>query len=81
MSESNRLAPQEISLEVLQEKYAKDGETSHAEIRARVARALAAAEPEDTRAHWEAQFLAAQENGMVMVGGFTSAAGTKIRLR
>ena len=51
------LAMQEISGEVLIEKYAKGGETSVAELRQRVARALATVESEDKRAHWEARFL------------------------
>ena len=55
------LAMQEISGEVLIEKYAKGGETSVAELRQRVARALAVIETEDKRAHWEARFLEAQE--------------------
>ena len=57
--------PQEISGEVLIEKYAKGNERDVHEVRARVARALAAVETEDKRAYWEAQFLEAQENGFV----------------
>ena len=37
------LAPQDISIEVLREKYAKGEETTIADVRARVARALAEA--------------------------------------
>src|SRR5438552_1049178 len=72
------LPPQPISREVLLEKYAKDGETSAAEVRARVARALAAAEPEAKRVHWQAKFLEAQEHGFIPAGRINSAAGTSL---
>src|SRR6185312_7488173 len=72
------LPAQAISGEVLLEKYAKDGETSMAQVRARVARALAAAEPEAKRAQWEARFLEAQERGFVPAGRINSAAGTSL---
>ena len=70
--------PQEISGEVLIEKYAKGNERDVHEVRARVARALAAVETEDKRAYWEAQFLEAQENGFVPAGRINSAAGTDL---
>jgi len=70
--------PQEISGEVLLEKYAKGNERDVHEVRARVARALAAQETEDKRAHWEARFLEAQENGFVPAGRINSAAGTDL---
>ena len=72
------LPMQEISGEVLVEKYAKDGERSVAEVRQRVARALATVEAEDKRAYWEAKFLEAQENGFVPAGRINSAAGTTL---
>jgi len=72
------LPAQEISGEVLLEKYAKDGETTAAQVRARVARALAAAEAEPRRAHWEAKFLEAQERGFIPAGRINSAAGTSL---
>ncbi|MBI4754912.1 MAG: ribonucleoside-diphosphate reductase, adenosylcobalamin-dependent [Betaproteobacteria bacterium] len=72
------LPDQEISTEVLVEKYAKGTERTVAEVRARVARALAAVEPEDKRAHWEQQFLAVQEAGFVPAGRINSAAGTTL---
>ena len=72
------LPEQGISREVLLEKYAKDGETSAAEVRARVARALAAAEPESKRAHWLAKFLEAQQRGFIPAGRINSAAGTSL---
>ena len=73
-----RLPAQEISTEVLIEKYAKDGETSIREVRARVAKALAGNENEDRRAFWEAKFLEAQENGFIPAGRINSAAGTSL---
>ncbi|WEN43159.1 Vitamin B12-dependent ribonucleoside-diphosphate reductase [Thauera sp. GDN1] len=72
------LPMQEISGEVLVEKYAKGDEQTVAEVRRRVARALAAIEAEDKRAHWEAKFLEAQEKGFVPAGRINSAAGTTL---
>uniref|UniRef100_UPI00345847E8 ribonucleotide reductase N-terminal alpha domain-containing protein n=1 Tax=Accumulibacter sp. TaxID=2053492 RepID=UPI00345847E8 len=72
------LAEQEISGEVLVEKYAKGNETSVHDVRRRVARALAVREDEKPRADWEARFLWAQENGFVPAGRINSAAGTTL---
>ncbi|MFO1321749.1 MAG: adenosylcobalamin-dependent ribonucleoside-diphosphate reductase [Burkholderiales bacterium] len=72
------LPAQEISAEVLVEKYAKEPETSLDDVRRRVARALAAVEPEERRAHWEARFFEAQERGFVPAGRINSAAGTSL---
>ncbi len=72
------LPEQEISSEVLVEKYAKGAERTVEEVRRRVARALAAAEAEDQRARWEAKFLEAQERGFVPAGRINSAAGTTL---
>ncbi|HYC37756.1 MAG TPA: adenosylcobalamin-dependent ribonucleoside-diphosphate reductase [Usitatibacter sp.] len=72
------LPEQPISREVLLEKYAKGGETTATQVRARVARALAGAEPEPRRAHWEARFLEAQEKGFIPAGRINSAAGTSL---
>ena len=72
------LPEQEISREVLLEKYAKGGEASVQEVRARVARALASVEPEAKRAHWEARFLEAQARGFIPAGRINSAAGTSL---
>ncbi|MDR1661125.1 MAG: adenosylcobalamin-dependent ribonucleoside-diphosphate reductase, partial [Azoarcus sp.] len=72
------LVAQEISAETLAEKYAKGDERSVREVRQRVARALAAVEAEDERAHWEARFLDAQERGFVPAGRINSAAGTTL---
>jgi len=70
--------PQEISGEVLIEKYAKGTERDVRDVRGRVARALASIEAEDKRAYWEARFLEAQENGFVPAGRINSAAGTDL---
>ncbi|HZZ93463.1 MAG TPA: adenosylcobalamin-dependent ribonucleoside-diphosphate reductase [Usitatibacter sp.] len=72
------LPQQEISREVLLEKYAKDGESTARQMRSRVAHALAAVEPEARRAHWEARFLEAQERGFIPAGRIDSAAGTSL---
>jgi ribonucleoside-diphosphate reductase alpha chain len=70
--------PQEISGEVLLEKYAKGNEHSVHDVRERVARALAAVEQEDKRTFWQQRFLDAQENGFVPAGRINSAAGTDL---
>jgi ribonucleoside-diphosphate reductase alpha chain len=72
------LPEQPISREVLLEKYAKGGEHSVGEVRERVARALAAVEPEAKRPPWEARFLEAQERGFIPAGRIASAAGTSL---
>ena len=72
------LPAQPISAEVLAEKYAKGDETTLDDVRRRVARALAAAEPLEQRGHWEAKFLDAQRRGFVPAGRINSAAGTPL---
>ena len=72
------LPPQEISGEVLLEKYAKGQEQSVDDVRRRVAHALAAVEPEAKRKHWEERFLWAQQQGFVPAGRINSAAGTNL---
>lgn len=73
------LPPQEISTEVLLEKYAKGDERTIADVRRRVARALAAVEKEEERAAWEKKFLWAQEHGFIPAGRINSAAGTQLQ--
>ena len=74
---------QEVSLDVLREKYAKgaerdlDGPDMARAVRARVARALAAVEAEPAR--HEATFLKALEDGFIPGGRINSAAGSGIR--
>jgi ribonucleoside-diphosphate reductase alpha chain len=72
------LPEQEISGEVLIEKYAKGQERTVEDVRRRVARALAMAETEDKRAQWEAKFYDAQERGFIPAGRINSAAGTTL---
>ena len=78
VTEMPPLPEQEISVEVLIEKYAKGQEISVHDVRRRVARALAAVEEEKQRPHWEARFLWAQESGFVPAGRINSAAGTDL---
>src|SRR5467141_3222684 len=70
---------QEISRDTLLEKYAKEPEASVDDVRRRVARALAQAEPEERRAHWERRFLQAQEEGFIPAGRINSAAGIQLQ--
>ncbi|MBL0726464.1 adenosylcobalamin-dependent ribonucleoside-diphosphate reductase [Piscinibacter sp. HJYY11] len=70
------LPAQEISNEVLIEKYAKGDERSIAAVYQRVARALAQAEPGAARAQWEERFAQALRQGFVPAGRIQSAAGT-----
>ncbi|MEK9951300.1 MAG: adenosylcobalamin-dependent ribonucleoside-diphosphate reductase [Curvibacter sp.] len=72
------LAPQDISTEVLLEKYAKDEEQSVQQVNQRVARALAAVEAPEQRAHWEGRFLHALQQGFLPAGRIQSAAGTEL---
>ncbi|RTL45532.1 MAG: adenosylcobalamin-dependent ribonucleoside-diphosphate reductase [Burkholderiales bacterium] len=74
-----QLSPQVTSVDVLLEKYAKGDETTIDDVQQRVARALAQAEPEDRRDHWQEQFLHAMRSGFVPAGRVNSAAGTDIR--
>ncbi len=75
--DSNTLLPeQEVTPEVLIEKYCKDSETTAQDVRKRVARALAAIEQDPHE--WEPQFLWAQESGFIPGGRINSAAGTDL---
>jgi len=78
VSTTANLPVQDISSEVLIEKYAKGGEQTPDELRERVARALAQAEPPADRARWAAAFLDAQQRGFVPAGRIMSAAGTEL---
>lgn len=71
------MTEQDISREVLLEKYAKNGEQSVSEVRLRVAKALAALESDPAR--FEPLFCQALENGFIPGGRINSAAGTDLR--
>lgn len=74
-----KLAPlgaQEISGEVLIEKYAKGNEKTVQDVRRRVATGLAA--KEKNPAAWGKKFFDAQEAGVVLAGRINSAAGTDL---
>ncbi|WP_440029608.1 adenosylcobalamin-dependent ribonucleoside-diphosphate reductase [Chromobacterium amazonense] len=70
------MAEQDISREVLLEKYAKNGEQSVSEVRHRVARALAALEKDPAR--FEPLFFEALDKGFIPGGRINSAAGTEL---
>jgi ribonucleoside-diphosphate reductase alpha chain len=72
------LPPQDISTEVLLEKYAKGDEKDLHDVRARVALALAQVEAPEQREAWAARFLQALQNGFVPAGRINSAAGTEL---
>ena len=71
------LPRQQVTLDVLLEKYAKSGEKDVGEVRRRVARALAAVEQDPAR--WEPVFYEALESGFIPGGRVNSAAGTALR--
>ncbi len=72
------LPPQDISTEVLLEKYAKGDEKDLHDVQARVALALAQVEAPEQREAWAARFLDALRSGFVPAGRINSAAGTEL---
>ncbi|WP_406623390.1 adenosylcobalamin-dependent ribonucleoside-diphosphate reductase [Acidovorax sp. SDU_ACID1] len=81
--ETTDLAPslpaQPISLDVLREKYFKNGESDVDDLFGRVARALASVEREELREAMEARFLDNLRSGAIGAGRIMSAAGTDIQ--
>jgi ribonucleoside-diphosphate reductase alpha chain len=73
------LPAQAIAEDVLREKYAKGDETTVADVRRRIARALAQSEAPAERKRWERAFLAVQEAGFIPGGRICSAAGTDLK--
>jgi ribonucleoside-diphosphate reductase alpha chain len=70
--------PQQFSLDVMLEKYAKGDEQSADDIYRRVARGVAQAEPPELRAEIEARFVDNLRHGALGAGRIMSAAGTGI---
>ena len=78
LNDSNlTLPPQQVTLDVLLEKYAKTGEHTVEDVQTRVARALAAVEREPSR--WEPVFREALASGFIPGGRVNSAAGTALQ--
>ena len=71
------IGEQPLSLDVLREKYLKDGETTVHDIHRRVARALASVEAEPEV--WEQRFFNNLQAGAIGAGRIMSAAGTDIQ--
>lgn len=70
------MQPQSVSIDVLQEKYAKGDESSIEAVQSRVARALASVEQDV--GHWERRFYQAMQAGFIPAGRIMSAAGASI---
>ena len=78
-SDVHDLEEQVICRDVLSQKYLKAGESTRADLYARVARALASVEPAKVRALWEQRFLDNLHAGAIGAGRIMSAAGTDIQ--
>ncbi|MBC8720601.1 adenosylcobalamin-dependent ribonucleoside-diphosphate reductase [Paraburkholderia sp. 31.1] len=72
------IPPQQFSLDVLLEKYAKGDEQSADDVYRRVARGVAEAEPPGLRASVEEQFVDNMRHGALGAGRIMSAAGSGI---
>jgi ribonucleoside-diphosphate reductase alpha chain len=73
------LKPQEISADVLGEKYLKPGERDVEQLYRRVARALASVEQPDLQPLWESRFFDNLQAGAIGAGRIMSAAGTGLQ--
>lgn len=79
MSSVHTLPPQQISTDVLLEKYAKGTEKTQEDIFRRVAKGVASVEhTPELQAHWEQQYYTNMLNGAVGAGRIMSAAGSGI---
>ena len=76
---SSLFSPQEISTEVLLEKYAKGDETTINDVRERVAYALSEVEAPKNRKKYAKEFFWAMQNGFIPAGRVSSAAGTGLQ--
>ena len=75
------LPPQDISLEVLLEKYAKGDERSVDDVRRRVARALAAGRAADERGPLGAGFYRGAASGFIPAGRINRRPARRSRRR
>lgn len=73
------MAPQQVSIDVLLEKYAKGDESTETEIFARVAKGVAQAEQPELREKFERVFFENMMRGAIGAGRIMSAAGTGIK--
>ncbi|GAB3767212.1 adenosylcobalamin-dependent ribonucleoside-diphosphate reductase [Ramlibacter monticola] len=73
------MPPQPISLDVVREKYLKEGESTETDLLRRVSRALASVEAEPLRAEWERRFFENMQAGAIGAGRIMSAAGTDLQ--
>ncbi|TDV26703.1 ribonucleoside-diphosphate reductase class II [Paraburkholderia caballeronis] len=73
-----QLAPQQFSIDVMLEKYAKGDERTADDVYRRVARGVAAAEPSGLRDEIEARFFDNLRHGALGAGRIMSAAGSGI---
>lgn len=79
-SQSTSLPPQQISIDVLIEKYAKNGETTQEDIFKRVAKGIASVEKTpELQEEWEKKFYDNMMNGAVGAGRIMSAAGSDVK--
>ena len=74
------MPPQELSVDVLMEKYAADHESGIDDVRLRVAQALADHESPALKAGMIERFVWAQAQGFVPAGRINSAAGLDTRV-
>ncbi len=73
------MAPQQVSVDVLLEKYAKGDESTEIEIFTRVAKGIAQAEMPELREKYAELFLENMKRGAIGAGRIMSAAGTGIK--